>query len=192
MLPERMEVRMVNKIIAFLESRSAGKLEHVHGDLVEHLAGTYALLRSWGNPADVCHAGSCHAVYGTDGFAATLLDVSSEREDLVRIIGRHAEALVYFYASCDRAHLYPQIGVSPVRFRDRFSGRVFVPDQSLFASFMELTFANELDILGKSHQLVEQTRPHFGALFSRCQALVSEPAFAHFVTLFGEADLSRA
>ena len=184
---------IVGEILAFLKSRSAEKLEHVHGNLVEHLDGTYALLRDWGNHADVCHAGLCHAVYGTDGFATALLDVNSDREDLVRLIGGRAEALVYFYASCDRAHVYPQIGVSTsVRFRDRFNGTSFVPDESLFASFMELTFANELDILGKDHRLVEQTRPHFGPLFSRSRALVSRQAFAYFVSLFGEADMGRA
>lgn len=94
MVPELgMGVCIVNEIIAFLKSRSAEKLEHVHGDLVEHLAGTYALVREWGNPPDVCHAALCHTVYGTDGFSATLLDVNSEREDLVRIIGSQADEL---------------------------------------------------------------------------------------------------
>jgi hypothetical protein len=183
----------IEDIVAFLESRSAQSHAHVHGDLAEHLGGTYALLQQWGNSADVCHAGLCHAVYGTDGFAATLLDVNSERDDLVRIIGRDAEALVYFYASCDRGHVYPQIGVSaPINFRDRFTGRVLVPDPALFSSFMELTFANELDILSKNQLLVEQTRSYLGALFGRCREFVSAPAFASFVSLFGEPDSSRA
>ena len=193
-LPEpRPDVRAVNEIVAFLGSRSAGTLGHVHGDLLEHLDGTYTLLRKWGNPPHVCHAGLCHAVYGTDGFATSLLDVTSEREDLARVIGHDAEALVYLYASCDRQYLYPQIGVSsPVHFRDRFNGTVFVPDQSLFGTFMELTFANELDILGKDQRLVEGSRPHLGALFARSEALVSAPAFAYFVSVFGEPDQSRA
>ena len=188
----RTDAPVVNEIVAFLTSRSAGTLGHVHGDLLEHLDGTYALLRDWDSPAHVCHAGLCHAVYGTDGFATTLLDVNAEREDLARVVGRDAEALVYFYASCDRQYLYPQIGVStPVQFRDRFNGTVFVPEESLFASFMELTFANELDILGKNQRLVEETRPYLGALFGRCRALVSAPAFAYFVRLFGEPAQSR-
>jgi hypothetical protein len=193
-LPEpQADVPIFNEIVEFLASRSAGTLGHVHGDLLEHLDGTYTLLRDWRNPTHVCHAGLCHAVYGTDGFATTLLDVSSEREDLVRVIGHEAEALVYFYASCDRRHLYPQIGgPAPVQFRDRFNDTVFVPDESLFASFMELTFANELDILGKNQRLVEETRPYLGALFARCRALVSAPAFAYFVSVFGEPDPSRA
>jgi hypothetical protein len=178
-------------VVAFLKSRSAETLAHLHGDLVEHLDGTCALLREWGNPIEICHAGLCHAVYGTDGFRAAVLDVASERDTLVRRIGPQAEALVYFYASCDRGFLYPRIGSATPVFRDRFNGRIFLPDDSLFAAFMELTFANELDILGKDLRLVEETRPHLGALFGRCEAWVSAPAFRCFVSLFGEPDPNR-
>ena len=181
------------EVVSFLESRSAGRLPHVQGNLVEHLDGTYQLLKAWGNPPQVCHAGLCHAVYGTDGFAVKLLEVATEREDLARVIGPRAESLVYFYASCDRAYLYPRIRQSqPVGFRDRFDGRVFVPDAALFASFMELTFANELDMFGKDPALVEPHRASFGTLFARSRAFVSRAAFAYFVSIFGDPEISHA
>ena len=181
------------EVAAFLESRSAERLPHVQGSLIEHLDGTYGLLKEWGNPPQVCLAGLCHAVYGTDGFAVKLLEVGTEREKLSAVIGPEAESLVYFYASCDRGYLYPLIREShPIRFRDRFDGRVFVPDATLFAGFMELTFANELDIFRKDPALVDQHRTTFGALFGRSRAFVSPTAFAGFVNVFGEPDVSQA
>ena len=63
----------------FWEACSTGQVPHVAKTLFEHLQGTYELLREWGNPPDVCHAGLCHALYGTDGLPVALLDVRSER-----------------------------------------------------------------------------------------------------------------
>ena len=181
------------EVVAFLESRSAERLPHVQGSLIEHLDGTYRLLKEWGNPPQICNAGLCHAVYGTDGFAVKLLEVGTERGELAGIIGPEAESLVYFYGSCDRQYLYARIRESqPIRFRDRFDGRVFVPDAALFASFMELTFANELDMFGKDLAIVEPHRMSFGPLFGHSRAFVSQAAFAYFVSIFGEADISQA
>jgi hypothetical protein len=174
------------EIVAFLESRAAGQVAHVARSLVEHLDGTYELLRSWGNTRDVCHAGLCHAAYGTDGFATALLDVRTERPMLADVIGADAEALVYLYASCDRAYLYPQIGTADrPSFRDRFTGATFVPEQEAFAAFMELTFANELDMFHSDPVLVEQNQATWGVRFERSQRFVSGPAFAYFRQVFG-------
>jgi hypothetical protein len=173
-------------VIAFLQSRSAGQVEHVAQTLFEHLQGTCRLLQEWGNPAEVCHAGLCHAVYGTDGFPVTLLDVHTERPALAAVIGADAEALVYFYASCDRSFLYPRLGTSdPLLFRDRFTGATFAPGQPMFERFMELTFANELDIFRHDPVLVEQHQATWGVRFECSGRYVSRAAFECFRGVFG-------
>jgi hypothetical protein len=174
------------EILEFLESRSARHVAHVAQTLVEHLQGTYELLRDWGNPPDVCHAGLCHAVYGTDGLPVALLDVRTERPALARVVGARAEAQVYLYASCDRSYLYPQLGDGDrLSFRDRFTGGTFEPDRAAFAAFMELTFANELDMFRSDAVLVEQHQATWGVRFDRSQRFVSGPAFAFFRNVFG-------
>jgi len=173
-------------VVAFLEACSARQVPHVAKSLFEHLQGTYELLREWGSPFDVCHAGLCHALYGTDGLPVALLDVRTERPRLAGIIGADAEAQVYLYASCDRAHLYPQLGTGDdLSFRDRFTGATFVPARAAFAAFMELTFANELDMFRADPVLVEQHQATWGVRFDRSQQFVSEPAFAFFRRVFG-------
>lgn len=174
-----------DEAILFLKSHSANQISHVKGTLLSHLEGTYELLLQWGSPIQLCLAGLCHAVYGTAGFEIRLLD-TSQRSQLRELIGAEAEEIVYFYASCDRPYVYTQIGRrSPVLFRDRFSGDEFVPDGLLFESFLELTFANELEIARADASCVEHTRDTIGELFERCEGLVSRAAFAYFTNLYG-------
>jgi hypothetical protein len=92
-------------------------------------------------------AALCHACYGTDGFPAALLGLD-ERDVLVDLIGREAEAWVYRYASCDRGVVYPELATAgPLRFRDRFTGETPLVPEHDAAVFVELTAANELDLV---------------------------------------------
>ncbi len=141
----------------------------------------------------MCHAGLCHAVYGTDGLPVALLDVRTERPTLAGVIGADAEAQVYLYASCDRSYLYPQLGAGdPLSFRDRFTSVTFEPDRAAFAAFMELTFANELDMFRSDPVLVEQHQATWGVRFDRSQPFVSKPAFAYFRSVFGGPERRQA
>jgi len=174
-----------NKAVTFLKGHSADEIRHFNGSLLSHLESTYRLLRDWGNAEDLCIAGLCHAAYGTDGFPASLIEVS-QRSELERTIGAGAERLVYFYASCDRSFLYPNIpGGSSIQFRDRFTGDVFVPDAFIFKRFLELTFANELDIARGNADFLERHGPGLERLLQPCRDLVSAPAYACFLDTFG-------
>ena len=173
------------RVISFLESRSVEDVAHVHGNMLPHLEGTFELLQKWGNPAPLCIAGLCHSVYGTDNFEVAILDVS-QRDELRALIGPEAEAIVYLFASCDRRHLYEQVGrSSPIQIRNRFTGEVFVPDSLSLKMFFELTFANELQLVGSNAAWIESSRPMFESLFTRCRGLVSEAAYAHFAHVYG-------
>ncbi|POM26833.1 hypothetical protein BTM25_12410 [Actinomadura rubteroloni] len=127
---------------ALLAERGAGTVPHPGGTLAAHLDRVHATLTAWGARPELRLAGLCHAFYGTDGFPRAL----GRRDELAPVIGPDAEALVYFYASCDRAFSYPRL-VDGGTFRDRFTGAVSVPDTAARRDFAELTVANELDVL---------------------------------------------
>jgi hypothetical protein len=134
------------RIVGFLGDGGAQSIAHPHGTLFEHLVGTERLLRAWGCPDTVALAGLAHAAYGTDGFAPHLLEWR-QRHLLVELAGAEVEALVYLYASCDRAATYPQLGKDgAVAFRDRFADRTFVPSPAALQDFVDLTLANEIEI----------------------------------------------
>jgi hypothetical protein len=140
--------------LAFLDRFDAGGTPHLFGDLRTHLVGTEALVRAWGGSDLLALAALGHATYGTDGFDPSLLPVS-ERAQLVAAIGAEAEALVYFYASCDRDAFYPQLedeqaGAADLLFVDRFTGGEFVPEAALVHLFVDLTYANEGELAASS------------------------------------------
>jgi catechol 2,3-dioxygenase-like lactoylglutathione lyase family enzyme len=131
----------------FLLERGAGRLRHPGGTLYEHATRVAALLAQWGASQEVRTAALCHFCYGTDGYAPVLVDLA-ERQVLRDLIGSRAESLVYLYASCDRAAVYPALAtLGPVPFRDRFTGATRVPPERDIRAFLELTAANELDVI---------------------------------------------
>ncbi|HEY0450835.1 MAG TPA: hypothetical protein VGD70_17085 [Actinophytocola sp.] len=168
----------------FLRSHGAGSIEHPGGTLLAHLQRVARVLDGWGADPDVAAAGLCHATYGTDGFGSSLLAVT-QREELAALIGERAEALVYLYASCDRGYVYPQLGSGRVVFRDRFTGRSSVPADPELCAFMEITAANELDVLAHNADLAARYGADLHALFTRSRELLSAPAWAAVGQLAG-------
>lgn len=169
--------RSSGRIEQFLRTLGADRIEHTGGSLFEHLCRVGVLLKGWGADADVRAAGMCHAVYGTDGFDHPLLDLD-ERGRLVEVIGEHAESLVYLYASCDRGAVYPQLGRGPVEFHDRFTGGTRQPGDADLEAFMEITAANELDVMAHDPALATRHGADLHSLFDRARDLMSPAAQA--------------
>lgn len=161
----------------FLRARGADRMPHPGGTLLEHLQRVARLLGEWGADPAVQVAGLCHAAYGTDGFDQTLLDVS-ERAVLAELIGERAEALVHLYASCDRDIVYPRFAEGrPVVFRDRHTGQEHTPPEPDLRAFLEITAANELDVLAHNADLAERYGPALYLLFTRAHDLLSAAAW---------------
>ncbi|MFF9645271.1 DUF6817 domain-containing protein [Kitasatospora aureofaciens] len=161
----------------FLSTRGAHRMPHPGGTLTEHLIRVSRRLREWGAAPVVQVAGLCHAAYGTGGFDQTLMDVT-EREVLVELIGEQAEALVYLYASCDRDVVYPRFGgARPIVFRDRFTGREHLPSDPDVRAFLDITAANELDVLAHNADLAWRYGPALQGLFFRSRDLLSDAAW---------------
>lgn len=162
------------RIVSFLRQRGAESIPHPHGTLFEHLVATEQVLRGWGCSETVALAGLAHAVYGTDGFAPHLLDWH-DRPDMVELAGAEVEGIVYLYASCDRAAVYPQLEKDgPVGFRDRFSGRAFELSPSALQDFVDLTLANEIEIAAPAGG--EPAPPWLQELVGQTQARASTAA----------------
>ena len=92
-------------IIGFLRDAGAAELRHSGaGTLLDHLAGTYAILRRWHQPQWLTHAGLLHSVYGTLAFREELLPVSRRRE-LAELAGEEAEGLAFAFGKTPLASL---------------------------------------------------------------------------------------
>lgn len=169
----------------FLRDRGADRMPHPGGTLLAHLHRVERALAGWGADPDVRAAGLCHAAYGTDGFDQALLDLA-ERPALAGLIGARAEGLVHLYASCDRSAVYPQLGQDrPVAFRDRFTGAEHTPADADLRALMEITAANELDLVQHNPELAARYGPALARLFTRANALLSAPARESCTALLG-------
>jgi len=93
-------------VIEFLRSHGAATTPHIFRRSPEPPGRVEALVRSWGGSDLLALAALGHATYGTHGFEPYILE-RDNRSELVDCIGPEAEALVYFYASCDRGAFYP-------------------------------------------------------------------------------------
>ncbi|MFF7994364.1 DUF6817 domain-containing protein [Kitasatospora xanthocidica] len=174
-----------NSVEAFLHAHGADRIPHPGGTLLAHLVRVERLLADWGCDRDVRAAGLCHAAYGTDGFDRALLGLD-RRDTLVELVGPRAEALVHLYASCDRAAVYPRLGVDePPLFRDRFSGRHHTPPEEDLRAFLALTAANELDVLAHNADLARRYGPGLYGLFARTRHLLPPAAWRACACLLG-------
>lgn len=159
-------------VLAFLEARGAGGLEHPGGTLLAHLQRVHEALRLWRAPADVCAAGLAHAIYGTDGLDDALASLA-ERPVVAGLIGSHAERLVYVYASLDRRASYRTIDS---RLVNRFTGRSWEPDRAMTTALVDITLANELDVLAHSERMRQEHGLALARLFMAWAPLASPAA----------------
>lgn len=166
-----------NRIRQFLLDYGAGGLPHPGGTLYEHVVRVAGLLAGWGASEDLQAAGLCHACYGTDGYGQALLGLG-QRPVLRELIGAAAESLVYLYGSCDRAAVYPQLGArGPVPFRDRFTGAARTPPERDVRAFLELTAANELDVVRHNPDIAAEHGPGLLWLFAAARPRLSDAAW---------------
>ncbi len=160
---------------ALLRDRGADNMEHPGGTLLAHLQRVSRLLAHWGADDDIQLAGLCHAAYGTDGFDVALLSLH-ERALLAEAVGGTAEALVYLYASCNRQHTYPQLSQSIPTFTNRFDGTWHTPPHADIRAFVEITAANEWDVLRHNEQLARRYGAELTQLLSDAGRYLSEAA----------------
>jgi len=84
------------EIIKWVESQVNG-IGHSDRHFMEHLFGTYDILRSWGEDKGLCYAGLCHSLYETAYFKSDALRGKITRQQLADIIGSEPEYLVYLF-----------------------------------------------------------------------------------------------
>lgn len=98
--------RTTEGLISFLRSEGAGRLGHGgQRALLDHLVGTYEIVRRWDQPPWLQQAALIHSVYGTEAYIQRLLSVS-RRDDMIEVAGEQAERLAYLFCVTPRDLLF--------------------------------------------------------------------------------------
>jgi hypothetical protein len=171
-------------LLKALADIGAGEFDHINGQLIAHLEGTYRYLKAWSNREALCIAGLFHAVYTTDGYAHQLADLE-HRDNIIKLIGAEAENIVYYYAACDRDYFYARIGRDKdFSYRNRFNDEESSLNPQLFCDLLELTIANEIEIVSNNKNFKEKQKDWYVELFARFKPYVSEKAFQCYQEVF--------
>jgi len=91
-----------------LENLGAADMPHEGGrTLLAHTVGVFKLLHHQGESDDVCLAGLCHSIYGTQYYNSSATD---DRELVKSVIGEKAERLAWLYCNLDREKFWEFYG----------------------------------------------------------------------------------
>ncbi len=145
-------------MVGFLRSEGAESLRHAGGrTLLDHLVGTYSIMRRWGEPLWLQHAALLHSVYGTDSYGRALLG-AGRRPELGEIAGHQAERLAHLFGVTPRRALF----AGTHRWARDLPSRATSGHQGLSG---EAPTRNELDGLVLLHManLAEQARARDGS-----------------------------
>jgi hypothetical protein len=176
---------------ALLRERGAAEVAHPGGTLFEHVSRVATLLGQWGGGDDLQAAGLCHACYGTDGFGVALFGLD-ERAVVRDVIGSRAEAFVYRYASCARRRVHSRLGAAPLWVFDRFTDRALWLGDVDAAAFVELTAANELDLVHVDPAGTATWAPAFLTLLRHARHRLSDGALRAWFDALGVSPADAA
>jgi len=178
-------------LTGFLISLGADRTMHSGRSLLEHLAGTYDLLKSWNNSPEVCIAGLFHSVYGTSDFHTQLAD-RQNREILKGLIGEKAECLVYLFGVCEKTSFVKNMRRK--RFfvlKDTFAQKEVAVAREDFCSLIEISLANLLEQLPYvNYLLTNEVLMGLSKKWRRSEAFVSSAAYEQFCEYFAAVALS--
>jgi aspartyl/asparaginyl beta-hydroxylase/uncharacterized protein DUF6817 len=128
-----------SRLVGFLRAEGAATLPHAEGrSLLDHLLETSAILRRWGQPESVVHAGLIHSVYGTEAFHAQLVSVA-RRDEVAAVVGVQAERLAYLFSVTPRR---PLLAGTHLWARDLPSGSAEPPTREELDALVLLHMAN--------------------------------------------------
>lgn len=127
-------------IAGFLESIGAREAGHTDRTLLEHLLGTFDLLRDWECELDVCIAGGLHSIYGTNAFTHGCI-AWDEREEVEQMVGQKAARLVRLFHSTNRPRAI-LMAFETCTLVDRHSGESIATDKDELRDLLAIECAN--------------------------------------------------
>lgn len=131
-------------LLEFLRRHGAEANGHSGRSLMEHLMGTWQLLKKWDCAEHVCLAGLFHSIYGTSIYRRRTIS-RHERAAVRTVIGAQAEELAFVFGVLDRPKAWlPAIttGKAPLAGMDDV---ILTLDDTKVNELLEIEIANLLE-----------------------------------------------
>lgn len=132
------------KHIAFLKDNGVGNYRHSYRPLLEHLTGTYNLLKDWGYDEHICLSGLYHSIYGTTKYERKTIGLV-HRDKVKAQVGQATEELVYLFCNIDRNELFQKIDEDPTIIKLIKTASVRTISQETLADLIKLETANRFE-----------------------------------------------
>ncbi len=131
-------------LMGYLLTLGVSDIEHTNGKFLPHLKGLSEYLERYNRPFPTIVAGLFHSIYGTETFNGFSLPLE-RREEVRKVIGAEAEALVYAYCRMSRVSFDMSVveGKTCLRDRDKYESIIEVTPKQ----FTELQWMMLLDTL---------------------------------------------
>jgi len=132
-------------ILEKLDKYNLDGFKHTDEGLVNHLMGTYNILKDWACSKNLCIAGLCHSIYGTESYRNNPVDVS-ERNQIRDLIGDEAEKIVYYFGAHVKDTLWENLDRDKdYYFLDRLESKEISISTGELSDLITLTLANWLE-----------------------------------------------
>jgi hypothetical protein len=164
-----------------LQKMGTADTSHSGRTLLNHLEGTYKLLRKWGNREEVCRGGLFHSIYGTQFFRTQTADLS-ERKEIRALIGFEAEELAYLFCLADRKKLilWNFERLNKFVWVNRLTSQEEIITEQVLRGLVEIEFANDLEQFNPNEQIAEDEKIWRTGFFSKGRRWASPPAWEDF------------
>ena len=148
--------------VALLRSVQCEMIGHSRGGLLDHLIGTYELLKEWGTEESVCLAGLFHSVYGTETFRGGK-DPLLTRNVVRSAIGAQAERLAWLFGTKTNRSFWKAArslsnGEVRVDLEHRVTGERLSCSKAEMISLISMVLANAIE-QGSRNALPERSNP---------------------------------
>lgn len=174
-------MKNIKVILGELEKFGILEQGHSNSSLVNHLIGTYEVLKQWDCSNELCLAGLCHSVYGTESYKKQTVPLEY-RNFVKELIGEYAEELTYFFGAHVKEHFWCLLErTENFEIKDRFTGLIVSVTENQISDLVTLTLANWLE-----QRLRADEKYHFIRQdeFLASERFLPEIAFKDFKTAY--------
>jgi hypothetical protein len=142
------QIQLPEAQLALLKESGAGQHSHTHRSLLDHLTGTYKLLKDWGAPQHVCEAGLFHSIYGISIYRHQSL-AFEERSRVQAVISQEGEQLAWMFCVIDRPQALLQ-ALQGQALRSRLNDGLLECTEQQLQDLVEIEAANFIEQKGRN------------------------------------------